>query len=184
MLSWFCTHPPPNLNWCFPRTQVMSSRKGERIVVEVGNRIRAAADGELALGNLQAVLHHLVEIHAQRGRVDVVGGVSAIIHAPQNRAVKGIHQVGCECVGVAEHKRLHPLDKPGLRCDQDVVGEKVGRLLKAVDEVPAIDVVFGIDRPIDPGDKLVIVSGKRDGVFDKPASVCVYGRIDFGQVLL
>ncbi len=60
MLSWFCTHSPPNAIWCLPRTQVTSSSMRRGVVVEVRDGVGAAADGELAFRQLQAIGHGLV----------------------------------------------------------------------------------------------------------------------------
>ena len=50
---------------------------------------------------------------------------------------------------------------------------EVRRELVPIDEVPAVEVVFGADGVIDPGHELVVGQQVRDGVGDKPAVVCI-----------
>ena len=51
---------------------------------------------------------------------------------------------GVNAYASAKSERLHPLDVSGLRSDEDVAGREEGRGLITVDEVPAIEIVFGL----------------------------------------
>ncbi len=66
--------------------------EGEGVVVEMGDRVGAAADGEfVGGGQLQAVGLALIEIDAESSGVDVVGGISAVVAAPQDGDVRCVH---------------------------------------------------------------------------------------------
>lgn len=84
--------------------------KGQGIVVEVGDGVGAAADGEFAFGHLQAVGHHLREGYAQGVGIDVAGSVSAIVDPPQDGGVRRIDRTGAQRPSLAQRERLRPLD--------------------------------------------------------------------------
>jgi hypothetical protein len=77
----------------YPR-HIVADRPG--VVVEVGNGIGSAADRELAFGHLQSVRDGLVDINAQCGGVDVVGGVAAIVYAAKDGDVRCVHELGAD----------------------------------------------------------------------------------------
>ena len=56
---------------------------GERVVIEVRDRVRSAPDREFAGGQVQAVGNALKDVDADGICVDVVRGVSAVVDAPQ-----------------------------------------------------------------------------------------------------
>ncbi len=67
MLSWFCTHCPPKTNWCLAAQHGDVVVEGECVVVEFGDRVGAAADGEfIGDGELQTIRFGLVENDAER----------------------------------------------------------------------------------------------------------------------
>src|SRR5215469_10321993 len=70
----------------------------------------------------------------------------------------------------------------GLGCDEDVVREEVCWLLKSVDQVSAVQVVCRLDRPVHPGDKLIIVGCQWYRVLHQSTFTGVDGRVNGGKI--
>src|ERR1700753_3651816 len=68
--------------------------EGQSVVVELGDRVGAAADGEfVGRRQLQAVRLALIGIHAKGGGIDIVGSISAVVAAPHHGNVRGVHDL-------------------------------------------------------------------------------------------